>query len=176
MLKIIPTSERPLSKEEIIRAHNILYVAYKNTEEEIWGKNYDRLFIEDFTKLIEEGDIYIAYWDDKIVGLVHLYAKDKETYKFGLLSTDFDYGGQGIGSALIKRAEEETIKNKAKQVKIEILRVKDREIPHKLRLANYYKRLGYQFTHTEDCSCIIPDWKYKLLIAPSSFDFYCKVL
>jgi len=176
MLKIISTSERPLSKEEIVIAHNILYVAYKVTEEEIWGKNYDRLFIEDYTKLVEEGTIFVAYLNGKIVGSVHAYVKDVDTYKFGLLSTDFSYGGQGIGTALIKRVEEEAIKNKATQIKIEILRVKDKEIPHKLRLANYYDRLGYKFTHAEDCSCIIPDWKYKLLVAPSNFDFYSKTL
>ena len=176
MLKIRSTSERALSEEEIVKVHSILQIAYEVTEEEIWGKNYDRLFVEDFRKLVKEGNIYVAYLNEEIVGSVHAYVKDEETYKFGLLSTDFKYGGQGIGTALIKRVEEEALKNGAKQIKIEILRVKDREVPHKLRLAEYYKRLGYQFTGAEDCSCIIPDWKYKLLVAPSNFDFYCKVL
>jgi len=176
MLKIIPTSERVLSKQEIESVHNIMRIAYEITEEEIWGPNYIRLFIEDYTKLIEEGNIFVAYLNDVIVGSVHIYSKDKNTYTFSLLSTDFNFGGQGIGTALINRVEEEALKNGATQIKMEVLRIKDQDVPHKIKLNNYYKRLGYSYTHSEDCACIIPEWKYKLLVQPSDFDFYCKKL
>ena len=59
---------------------------------------------------------------------------------------------------------------------MEILRLKGQEIPHKVRLADYYKRLGYEHTGSKDSNCLIPDWKYKLLLAPSDFDFYSKEL
>ena len=176
MLEIIPTSEKQLSGLQIKETHDILKTAYEATEAEIWGKDYVRLFIEDFTELMAEGDIYVAYLDGVIVGSIHIYAKDKDTYKFSLLSVDFNVGGKGVGSALIKRAEEEAIKHGAKQIKIEILRVKDLDIPHKLRLHNYYIRLGYEYTHSENSNCLIPDWKFKLLLLPSDFDFYCKTL
>jgi len=176
MLKIIPTSQRPLNQDEIVQLHEIMRIAYEVTEIEIWGPNYIRLYIEDFTRLIESGNIFVAYLNNKIVGSVHIYSKDKNTYSFGLLSVDFNVGGQGIGTALIERVEEEALKNGAKQIKMEILRVKNLDVPHKIRLANYYKRLGYQYDHSEDCACIIPDWKYKLLKKPSDFDFYVKKL
>ena len=176
MLKIIPTSERPLSTEEIIQVHEIMRIAYEVTEEEIWGKNYIRLFIEDYTTLIESGNIFVAYLDDVIVGSIHMYSKDENTYTFSLLSSDFKYGGQGIGTALINRVEEEALKHNATQIKMEILRIKGKDIPHKIRLHTYYERLGYTYTHSEDCSCLIPDWKHKLLVHPSDFDFYCKKL
>jgi len=176
MLKIFPTSEKPLNQAQIEKVHDIMCIAYEKTEEEIWGENYVRLFLEDYTKLILEGNIFVAYLNDVIVGSIHIYQKDKQTYTFSLLSTDFNYGGQGIGTALINRVEAEALKNGANQVKMEILRVKDINVPHKVRLHNYYKRLGYNYTHSEDCACIIPDWKYKLLVAPSNFDFYCKKL
>lgn len=176
MLKIIPTSIKPLSDSEIKEVHEIMRIAYEVTEEEIWGPNYIRLFIEDFTQLVGEGNIYVAYLNHKIVGSVHVYPKDEQTYSFGLLSVDFNVGGQGIGTALINRVEKEAKKNGATQVKMEILRVKSKDIPHKLRLAQYYERLGYIYSHSEDCACIIPDWKYKLLVEPSNFDFYTKQL
>jgi len=176
MLTIIPTSERPLSNLEIVQVHEIMRIAYEMTEEEIWGENYIRLFIEDFTKLIKEGNIYVAYLNGVIVGSVHIYPKDKNTYTFSLLSSDFNFGGQGIGTALIKRVEEEAMKHNASQIKMEILRIKGKDIPHKIRLHTYYERLGYMYTHSDDCSCIIPEWKYKLLLQPSNFDFYCKKL
>jgi len=176
MLKIISTSERKLTKAEIVQAHRILRTAYEVTEEEVWGKNYDRLFIEDFTELIEEGNIYVAYLDDVIVGVIHAYPENETYFKFGLLAVDFNCGGKGVGSALIKMAEEVALKNGAKQMNIEILRVKDIDVPHKARLAAYYERLGYHHTHSADANCLIPDWKYKLLITPSNFDFYTKEL
>ncbi len=176
MLKIIPTSERSLSTEEIVQVHEIMRIAYEVTEEEIWGKNYIRLFIEDYTTLIEEGNIFVAYLDDVIVGSVHVYRKDESTYTFSLLSSDFKFGGQGIGTALINRVEHEARKYHATHIKMEILRLKDVDIPHKIRLHQYYEKLGYNYTHSEDCSCLIPDWKYKLLIQKSNFDFYSKKL
>ena len=176
MLQIIPTYEKELTASQTKEAHEILRIAYAVTEKEIWGDNYDRLFLEDFTKIVKSGDIFVAYLNDQIVGSVHIYASDKDTYRFSLLSVDFKHGGNGIGTALIKRAEEEALKHGAKQIKIEILRVKNVDVPHKLRLHQYYQRLGYVHTGSEDCSCLIPDWKYELLVAPSDFDFYCKKL
>tara|TARA_B100000809_G_C14916312_1_gene451741 strand:+ start:40 stop:576 length:537 start_codon:yes stop_codon:yes gene_type:complete len=176
MLEIINTSDKQLSSSQIKEAHKILRTAYEVTEKEIWGADYDRLFIEDFTELVKSGNIFVAYLDHEIVGSVHVYSKDRDTYTFSLLSVDFDKGGKGVGTALIKRAEKEAIKHGANQIKIEILRVKNVDVPHKLRLHNYYQRLGYLHTGSEDCSCIIPEWKCKLLIAPSDFDFYSKKL
>ena len=176
MLKIVSTSEKKLTLLEIKQAHELMRIAYEVTEVEIWGKNYVRLFIEEFTKLVKAGTIYVAYLDDVIVGSIHIYQKDETSYTFSLLSANLNLGGKGIGSALIKRAEEEALKNNASFVKIEILRVKGVDIHHKIRLHNYYERLGYKYTHSADSNCIIPDWKYKLLLKPSDFDFYTKKL
>jgi GNAT superfamily N-acetyltransferase len=176
MLKIISTSDKQLTPLEISQAHEIMRIAYEMTEVEIWGENYVRLFLKEFTKLVEEGHIFVAYLNDVIVGSIHIYQKDSKTYTFSLLSADLNLGGQGIGSALINRAEEEAIKNNASQIKIEILRVKGIDVPHKIRLHTYYERLGYKYTHSADSNCIIPDWKYKLLVKPSDFDFYTKKL
>ena len=176
MLQIISTSIKPLNSVQTKQVHNIMQISYEKNEEEIWGENYVRLFEEDFEKLIKEGNIFVAYLNDIIVGSVHIYETSKGTYTFSLLSADFNYSGQGIGTALINTVEEEAIKNGATQIKIEILRVKNTNVPHKVRLHNYYLRLGYNYTHSEDCSCLIPDWKYKLLVEPSNFDFYVKKL
>lgn len=176
MIQILSTSEKPLSASAIKEAHNIMRIAYESTEEEIWGKNYERLFLEDFSELVEKGEIFVAYKDGSIVGSVHVYAKDKETFKFSLLSVSTNYGGKGVGTALVQRAEEEAKTHGASQVKIEILRVRGVDVPHKLRLHDYYIRLGYEHTHSSDSSCLIPAWKHKLLVAPSDFDFFCKKL
>ncbi len=176
MLKIYSTKERQLTETEVKHLHQIMVKGYELTEEEIWGKNYVRLFLPDFEKLVNEGQIYVAYLDDKIVGCIQIYQRDESAFGFSLLAVDFNYAHQGIGTALINKAEEIALANGAKQMRIEILRVKDEDVPHKVILANYYKRLGYEYTHSEDCACLIPAWKYKLLVKPSNFDFYVKNL
>jgi predicted N-acetyltransferase YhbS len=176
MIRIFSTIEKPLSVSEIKKVHGIMQKGYELTEEEVWGKNYVRLFLEDYSLLIEKGEIYVAYLSGVIVGCMHVYSRNLEAHAFSLLSVDFSYGGKGIGSKLIQRAELEALKCKATRMEIEILRVKDSEVPHKVKLAKYYERLGYQYVESKDCSCIIPDSKYKLLKAPSNFDFYVKEL
>jgi len=176
MLEILSTKERPLNQSEKKQLHQIMVKGYELTEEEIWGKNYVRLFYEEFVKLIDTGSIYVAFLDNQIVGCINVYKKDEQTYGFGLLAVDFNFSGQGIGTALINKAEEIAKNNGAKYMKIEILRVKNKEVPHKVVLANYYNSLSYKYTHSEDCSCLIPEWKYKLLVEPSNFDFYEKIL
>jgi GNAT superfamily N-acetyltransferase len=176
MLKIYSTKEYQLKQFEKKQLHQVMVKGYELTEEEIWGKNYVRLFYPEFEKLINAGTVYVALLNNQVVGCVNVYPKNNNTYGFGLLAVDINYTGQGIGTSLINKAEEVAKKNGATYMKIEILRIKSKEIPHKVILANYYKRLGYEYTHSEDCSCLIPEWKYKLLVEPSNFDFYKKKL
>jgi predicted N-acetyltransferase YhbS len=176
MLTIQSTKDFKLTEKQAKKAHQIMVKGYELTEEEIWGKQYVRLFYNEFKKLIEEGTLFIAFLNEKVVGCINVYPKNKNTYGFGLLAVDIKYTGQGIGAALIKAAEEEAVKNGATQMQIEILRIKKLDVPHKVILADYYKRLGYEYTHSDDCSCLIPEWKYKLLVEPSNFDFYTKKL
>lgn len=176
MLKILSTKERKLTENEIKSLHQIMVKGYEITEEEIWGKNYVRLFLPEFKALIDIGNIYVAYFNNDIVGCIHLYKKDKDSFGFGLLSVHTKYWGKGIGQALINKVEIIAKQAGAKTMKIEILRVKNIDVPHKVVLANFYKKLGYKYTHSEDCACLIPEWKYKLLVKPSNFDFYTKKL
>lgn len=176
MIKIKSTNTVKLNEQQIVRLHDIIRIAYEKTEEEIWGKNYVRIFLDDFKVLVDKGEILVAFLDGEIVGGVHAYKRNEGVYAFSLLGVDFDYGGKGIGTQLIKSVEALAIKNGANKVNIEILRVKSTQVSHKVRLANYYKRLGYEYTHSEDCACLIPEWKYKKLHEPSNFDFYTKKL
>ncbi|MGV6861129.1 MAG: GNAT family N-acetyltransferase [Putridiphycobacter sp.] len=174
MIEIKSFIERPLNEDEIKKLHQIMVKGYELTEEEIWGKNYVRLFYPEFKTLVLKNEILIAYYNSEIVGCLRHYAKDENTYSFGLLSVDFDFGRKGIGKALIDKVEEIAKSEGYDKIQIEILRVKDMDVPHKVVLAKYYERLGYNYTKSMDCSIYIPDWKYKLLVRPSDFDVYVK--
>lgn len=176
MIEIEKASYQKHSEAELSRLYDIVIKGYELTEEEVWGKNYIRIFKPDYFKLIAKNEIFVAKYNGVIAGGVHAYALRDNVYTFSLLGTDFELGGLGIGTALIKAVEEEALASGAKSIEMEVLRVRGVDTVPKVRLANYYKRLGYSFIRSEDCSCKIPDWKYKKLIQPSDFDFYRKLL
>jgi len=174
MIEIKNANDDQFSPSDIQQLYDIVIKGYELTEAEIWGLNYVRIFPEDYDKLIAEGSVLVATMKNQVVGGVYFYKIDPNTYGFGLLATDFNFKSKGIGATLIEAVEMIAKNNGANAVTIEILRVKGVDVPSKLILAEYYERLGYHYTHSEDCSCKIHSEKYKRLIAPSDFDFYTK--
>lgn len=176
MIKIETASIELHTQLELDKLYQTIIKGYELTEEEVWGPNYVRVFKPDFDQLVLQKSVLIAFYNGAVAGGVYHYSKNKLEYTFSLLATDFSLGGRGIGKALIDRIEEIAIRKGAKQIKIEILRVRGADTVSKLRLAKFYDKLGYQYSHSEDCSCLIYPEKYKKLKAPSDFDFYLKQL
>jgi hypothetical protein len=48
-------------------------------------------------------------------------------------------------------------------------------VPFKVRLAQWYERLGFKYTHSENFAEVVPE-KGKNLVNPSDFDYYLKEL
>ena len=176
MIEIFNATNPRFSEVDIKKVYDIIIKGYELTEEEVWGKQYVRIFPDEFTELVNSGNIHVAVYNNQVAGGIYVYQIDDETYGFGLLASEFTLNGQGIGTALINAAEQLALQNKASRMAIEILRVKGVDVESKLILARYYERLGYVYTHSEDCICKIKPAKYKKLVAPSNFDFYVKRL
>ena len=167
-----------LSHDDLKRMHGLLLHAYAVTEIEIWGENYVRMSLEEFTSLVEKGEIILAEIDGEIVGSINVYPLRKDTFVFGLLSADFSKKGLGIGRALIAAAEKHAKDKGAKTMALEILKPRDFEVPVKNVLRDWYERLGYVFTEAMLFEERKPDKveKAKLLKVPSVFDCYEKPL
>lgn len=176
MIKIEKASFIKHSSEELNTLYQIIIKGYELTEEEVWGPNYVRIFKPEYDKLIENGEILIAFFNGKVAGGINHYGRNNNEYTFSLLATDFNMGGMGIGKALINTVEDIAIQKEINLIKIEILRVRGVDTIPKLRLANFYAKLGYEYSHSNDCSCLIYNEKYRKLKAPSDFDFYLKKL
>ncbi|MFD1553469.1 hypothetical protein DNU06_07295 [Putridiphycobacter roseus] len=174
MVTIAKLDESLYSVNQIEQVYNILIEGYAMTESEIWGINYVRILYADFLELVRKGELLVAEFDGVIAGCIHYYKNDDNTYTFSLLASDFNLSGKGIGTALIQKVETIAQVNGAKGVKMEVLRVRGVDVPSKIRLHQFYLKLGYSYTHSADCICKIPAEKYKNLIAPSDFDFYSK--
>ncbi|MGB1102221.1 MAG: GNAT family N-acetyltransferase [Crocinitomicaceae bacterium] len=155
--------------------HEILRYAYEATEVEVWGEHYVRIDFDGYNQLIEKGEIIAAWLADEPVGSIHTYQRKPDTWSFSLLSADFKKKGNGIGQALIDAAEARAKSNGASFMQLEILRPRDMEVPFKIRLDNWYRKLGYEFTHAEDFSKVMPV-KARNLVNPCNFDYYRKKL
>lgn len=173
-----PARKEELSDKDIKRLHGLLLYAYEVTEIEIWGENYVRMSLEEFTSLVEQGEIILAQIDNEIVGSIHVYPLSEDTFAFGLLSADFNKKGLGIGRALIASAEEHARSKGAQKMALEILKPRDFEVPVKNVLRDWYERLGYIFVEAMLFEERKPDKvdKAKLLKVPSVFDCYEKLL
>ncbi len=176
MIKILKANSDQLSPTDLEDLYKIIIKGYELTEVEVWGENYVRIFPDEYYELVKSGNVLVALYNGKVAGGIYCYPIDSKTYGFSLLATDFDLKGKGIGTKLIQTAEDIAIKNGASVMSIEILRVRGLDVESKLTLAGFYERLGYRYTHSEDCSCKIHPEKYKRLAAPSDFDFYVKEL
>jgi len=141
----------------------------------MWGKNYVRISEKSFREFIEKDEVLVAFLDNELVGGLRYYETEKGVFSFGLFGADFLKSRNGIGAALIKRVEEEAIKNGAKKIKIEILKPQNFDIPIKVILAKWYQRLGYKYTHTIDFEKEFP-LKAKGILVPCNFDYYLKEL
>lgn len=166
------------SPHDIQRLYDIMIYAYKVTEVEIWGDAYKRMFPDEFKTIVNRGELIGAWYNGVPVGSIHTYRLNDTAYAFGLFSVDFAFKGKNIGRALIAEAENEALKNGALYMELEILRLKDKELPVKKQLHDWYLRLGYELITTQDFISRKPTKaeKAKNFIAPAVFDCYRKTL
>ena len=178
MLLITPANRFKPNEEDIQRLYELMVYAYEVTERQIWGPNYVRMFLDEYSQLLETDKILIAHFGEHIVGSIYHYPISENSYAFGLLNADFDESGEGIGRALIEGAELSAKEKGAEYMQLEILRPDDIHVPQKEKLKNWYQSMGYVFSRTGKFEELKPEKaeKAKKLVNPSSFDVYIKPL
>lgn len=175
MINILSSNEANLTDEQFERLYQIALIAYRDTEEEIWGKNYVRIYPEEYRKLYNANQLFIAFDNREIVGAIYHCERSEDTYCFGLLVVDFAVNGKGIGRKLVERVEEEASRLGYRKIQIEILRPNDIPVPMKVRIADWYQRMGYVWVRTADFADYDAE-KAKRMVNPSEFDVYEKEL
>jgi len=167
-----------LRPEQIDRLFDLMIAAYAQTEVEIWGANYFRMRKEAYIETLKTHGILLALLDGQLVGSVSVYPTSNNNYGFGLLNADFAHAGKGIGTSLVKAAEQFAQAKGARSMVIEILRPKLFSVPVKETLKTWYEKLGYVYTDTFDFIVYKPTEleKSKNLVNPAVFDLYEKEL
>ncbi len=174
-IEILSSEKHPFSTSERSILFEIMRDAYARTEIEIWGENYLRMPQNKYEDLIDQGKIFAAVLEGKMVGSICSYNLEVETSTFSLLAVHRDFGGRGIGRKLIEAVEEKARNEGSNYMNIEILRPRDFNIPLKDRLRTWYEGMNYVFTHDQNFQDRHPK-RAIFLKVPSVFDCYQKNL
>ncbi len=144
----------------------IVNAAYETGEVGIWRPGWQRVTADRMHELVAAGEIAVAWDGDTPVGCVRVQRLDEQTAMFGMLSVDPAAHGSGLGRALIAFAEEAY---DVAEMELELLIPRGAPHPSKVRLHDWYSRLGYRQTGRRDFE--EPD-----LTAPADLFVYRKQL
>ena len=166
-----------ISSVKIQQLTDLINTVYQSSEGNFWPTDgsYSRTNYDEITDFISKGEMIIAFFEDKIVGSVHVYPVDKTTLGFGMLTSSLNYRKMGIGNALLKAVEDFAIANQYKIIQLELLKPTSSNHPEKEFLEKWYQKWGYQYLET------IPHEKLyfkqaTMLKFPCKFDIFQKLL
>ena len=119
----------------------IVNAAYSAGEHDIWQPGWQRVSVERMRELVAAGEIVVAGDGETPVGCMRLQRLDDDAAMFGMLSVDPAAHGTGLGKALIAFAEHAF---DVPEMELELLIPRGAAHPKKVRLHDWYTRLGYR--------------------------------
>ena len=124
--------------------------AYAVAEEELWVPGKDRVSTDAVAAIVANGEMAVARLEGRIVGSVRVRTLDPQTGFLGLLAVEPAAQGAGVGSELIRFAEDVMRDAGATQMELRLLVPRDGPDSGKERLHEWYSRLGYRITARSD--------------------------
>lgn len=125
-------------EEELAR---IINAAYDEGEGGIWELGWQRVTVDRVRGLVADGELAVAWDGDTVVGCVRIVRLDPHAALFGMLSIDPAAQGSGMGRELIAFAE---AAYDVDEMELELLIPRGAPHPRKVRLHDWYTRLGYR--------------------------------
>lgn len=119
----------------------IVNAAYDTGEVGIWRPGWQRVTADRMRELVAADEIAVAWDGDTPVGCVRIQRLDEHAAMFGMLSVDPAAHGSGLGRALIAFAEGAY---DVAEMELELLIPRGAPHPSKVRLHDWYTRLGYR--------------------------------
>lgn len=125
----------------------IINVAYKTSEGDIWIDSHLRTTPDDLARLIRAGEIFVARRASQVVGTVRI-CEDERSLEWGQLASVPAVAGQGLGRAIAAYVEARARAKGRSVVTLEVLVPKtaahEPRHPAKGRLQDWYARMGYE--------------------------------
>jgi ribosomal protein S18 acetylase RimI-like enzyme len=108
-------------------------------------------------EIIAAGEMAVARVGGRVVGSMRVRMLDPQTGYFGLLAVHPDDQGHGAGGALIGFAEGLARERGGRWMELRLLVPREGRDPGKMRLDDWYSRLGYRVTERRDFAELNPD-------------------
>lgn len=183
----IPNKE-DVSPGVIDQIVNLINAVYDEAESGMWTTKGTRANHQEVTTHLNNKTMILAHIDNSsdnntsnntsdnsIVGAVVVKLMANQTGEFGSLVADAKYRHYGIGSALVKHAEQWAIKRHCTVMRLELLTPRHWTHPSKTFLKQWYLRLGYNPAQTEAFEKMHPD-KVDVLATECDFTVWLKPL
>ena len=101
----------------------------------------DRITLDEVFSLLEKGEFLVAEEDGRISACVYLEPQQERTY-LGLLSVDPSLQRAGLGTTLLRAAEEHCARRGSESIYMRV-------VNHRTELPPYYRKRGYEEIGTE---------------------------
>jgi GNAT superfamily N-acetyltransferase len=131
--------------EQLVR---IVNEAYAVGEAGLWIEGSTRTGPGEIAEMIRSGVMLAATLGGRLVGCAYVRPLDADTADLSLISAAPHRWGSGVGSALVRSAEDLMRSKGAATMQLELLVPKGWVHPEKDRLHGWYTRLGYRVVRT----------------------------
>lgn len=128
---------------DVLAVTDLVNAVYAVAENGMWRPGATRTDADEITRSAHEGSIRIARLRGRIVGCIRVRGIDESVAEFGMLATDPDVRGTGIGVRLVSAVEEECAARGFTTMQLEVIRPAGWVHESKAFLDSWYTRLGY---------------------------------
>jgi GNAT superfamily N-acetyltransferase len=142
-------------------------------EEGMWRPGAYRLSADGLRALADRGELVVARRDGALVGCMRLQRFDATAAELGLLTAA--RGAVGVGRALVAFAEAWARDRELGTMRLQLLVPRGTSHPFKVRLHDWYTRLGYRETERRDFAVVVPEAAPELA-TPCDLVYYEKAL
>ena len=158
--------------EELVR---IVNRAYAVGEVGLWLDGTTRIGPVEIAEAIRAGAMLAATLDGRLVGCAYVRPVDASTADLGLVSAAPERWGSGVGSELVRAAEDLMRARGVETMQLELLVPKESVHPAKERLRAWYTRLGYRVIRSAPFEEVAPQLASQLA-TPCEFLIFHKPL
>ena len=149
--------ESDLEADTVKRLSDLVNAVYDDAESGMWKRRGTRTDPAEVERLLRARALILAEIDGAIVGSVSVNLMSDGFGEFGMLAADPHHRGQGIGSALVDRAESWARDMGRHTMRLELLTPRTWTHPSKEFLKAWYSRIGYAPRATEPLEVLRPE-------------------
>ena len=141
---------------------HIVNGAYAIGEAGLWQEGATRTTPSEIADGIRSGGMLTARRESRLVGCAYVRPLNPDTADLGMVSAAPQQWGSGIGTELVRRAEQLMRRRGVRTMQLEVLVPQGWEHPSKRRLREWYTRLGYRVVRTERFEQVAPHLAHQL--------------